>query len=516
MTHGRPASERDSNRLSFGLLSALSAIPFLAHVLTNGNYGMFRDEFYYLACADHPAWGYVDHPPLAMLVLKLWKYFLGDSVWSIRLLPALAGAAVVFLTGTLTRALGGSRYAQGLAALCVAVSPTYLALFGYYSMNWIDVLVWLIAFHVLVKIADDDGRRTWLWLGIILGLGLLNKIGVAVLGFAIMTAILITPMRKHLGRRYIWIAGGFALALFIPHVLWQISQGWPTLEFIENAKRYKIAGHSPVGFLFAQFMGTNPGTVPVWATGLLALFFWRSLRRYRFLGWIYVVAFAVFVVQKSKAYYLAPAYPALWAAGAVALEAWWQKPRVAWARPAAAGLIAVTGIATAPLVIPVLPVEALIAYQSALRVSGPREEVHGAAVLDQLFADRFGWESMAEAVAGEYNLLTQEERASCVILASNYGEAGAIEYYGRRYDLPAVISAHNNYYLWAPEDVTAEVFILIGFNSGEVAIFFESVELKGWVLSPYAMPYENNLRILVARGLKVPFVQVREALRFYI
>jgi 4-amino-4-deoxy-L-arabinose transferase-like glycosyltransferase len=504
----------DAGRLSIGLLTAISAIPFIAHVLTNGNYGMFRDEFYYLACAYHPAWGYVDHPPLAMIILNIWTRFFGDSVWSIRFLPALAGAAVVFLTGALAHALGGRRYAQGLAALCAAICPTYLVVFGMYSMNWVDVLVWLLAFHLLARIAATDGRRTWLWMGVLLGVGLLNKISVIVLGFAIAAAALLTPMRSHLRRRYTWIAAGFALALFVPHLLWQVAHGWPTLEFIENAKRYKISDHSPLEFLFAQFMGAHPGTVLIWGTGLLALFFWYPLRRFRVLGWIYLAAFAVFVLQKSKAYYLTPAYPALWAAGAVALESWWRKPSAAWAKPVTVGLVALTGVAVAPLVLPALPPDTLISYQSALGLSAPKEENHGETTLDQHFADRFGWENMAEVVAGVYDSLSPEERA--VIVASNYGEAGAIEYYSRQYDLPRVISGHNNYALWIPDDLRADVFIMVGFDAGEIDQLFESIEEAALVVSPFAMPYETNLRVLVARGLKVPFEEARQAFRFYI
>jgi hypothetical protein len=386
--------------------------------------------------------------------------------------------------------------------------------FGFYSMNWVDVLVWLLAFHLLVRIGVTDSRRTWLWLGILLGIGLLNKISVMVLGFTIVVAMLLTPMRDHLRRRYVWIAGAFAAGLFVPHLLWQIANGWPTLEFIENAKRYKIADHSPLDFLFAQFMGAHPGTVLIWVAGLLALLFWYPLRRYRFLGWIYLAALAVFVLQKSKAYYLMPAYTALWAAGAVVLESWWRKPRVAWAKPLAAGLIAVTGMATAPLVLPILPPDTLVSYQSALGLTAPAEENHGETTLDQHFADRFGWENMTEVVADVYEGLAPEERA--VIVADNYGEAGAIEYYGRQHDLPRVICGHNNYALWIPEHVVADAYIMVGFDVDEIEEYFESVEAAAPVVSRYAMPYESNMTVLVARGLKVPFEQLRQAIRFYI
>ena len=317
---------------------AVAGLHVLLHVATNGRYGIFRDEFYYLACADHLAWGYVDHPPLSIALLALQRAFLGDSVHAIRVLPALAGAALILLAAVLARELGGGRFAQGLAALSIAIVPQYLVITGFYSMNAIDLLVWAAAALVVVRIVKTDDDRLWLWLGALLGLGLLNKISPLFFATGLGAGVLLTPLRSHLTRPRLWLGGLLAGALFLPHVLWQMANGWPTLEFIRNATRYKNAEFSVAQFAGAQLSEIHPFLAPVVLGGLAWLFAHREGRRFRVLGILYVTVFLVMALQKSKPYYLGPAYPMVLAAGAVAFEGW--TGGRAWAGRARFALIA--------------------------------------------------------------------------------------------------------------------------------------------------------------------------------
>ncbi|MCB1163615.1 glycosyltransferase family 39 protein, partial [bacterium] len=274
-TPSRTASERP---LAWRLLLGLAALQFALHVLSNGRFGMFRDEYYYLACADHLAWGYVDHPPLSIALLAAWRAALGDGVWAIRLLPAAAGAALVFLTGALARELGGRRAAQTLAALAVLIMPALLVTTGFYSMNAFEPLVWLGALLLLVRALRGDGLAPWLWLGALLGLGLLNKISVLLLGAGLAVGLVATPARRAFATPGPWLAGAIALALFAPHLVWQQRHGWPTLEFMANAQARKMIPLPPAAFLGEVALETHPGNLLLWVVGLGWLFAARSVR----------------------------------------------------------------------------------------------------------------------------------------------------------------------------------------------------------------------------------------------
>jgi hypothetical protein len=293
--------------------------------------------------------------------------------------------------------------------------------------------------------------------------------------------------------------------VFAPHLLWQVRHDWPTLEFIGNAQRYKIAVLSPMQFLSAQVLQMHPLSAPIWVAGLAWLLVGKEGRRHRALGIVYVVAFLTMVLQKSKPYYLGPAYPVLFAAGAVAFERW-TRDRTAM-RPVLLGTFAASGLVIAPLAIPLLPVESFIAYQRVLGMGPPAEERQVLGSLPQHFADRFGWEELAVAVAAVHSALPPGEKAAALIVTSNYGEAGALRYYGPRHGLPPAVSQHNNYFLWGPGRAEASVVIAVGMKADDLRGAFESVSEGGRFESRYAMPFETRHPILVCRGPKLPLAE---------
>jgi 4-amino-4-deoxy-L-arabinose transferase-like glycosyltransferase len=496
-------------------LLVLGGLHVLLHVLTNGTYGMFRDEFYYLACADHLAWGYVDHPPLSIALLAASRTVLGDSVHAIRVLPAFAGGCLVVLTGLMARELGGGRFAQLLAALCMAIAPSYLATTGLYSMNAFDLLLWAVSFLLVIRIVKTGNPRLWVFLGAVVGLGLLNKISMLVFGFGLLCGLVLTSHRRQLLSRHVWIAAIIASLLFLPHLLWQVENGWPTLEFMSNAKRYKIAVATPLQFFLGQVLEIHPLNAWLWLVGLCSLLLGRN-RRYRIVGIIYVAAFVAFAAQKSKVYYLAPAYPPLLAAGACAIDTFARRRWWGWTRPVVASVIALGGIATIPMGLPVLPVERLLGYQEALGLRASQAETSTVGALDQHFADRFGWQNMTATVTSVFKTLSPEQQADCVILTGNYGEAGAITYYGRQYGLPPAVSGHNNYYLWGPGEASGRTVIAVGVSGQRLTEFFENVTVGATVVSPHAMPYETNIPVYVCTDPRVPLEEAWHHTKLFI
>ncbi len=489
----------------------VATLVVLTHVVINLRDAMFRDEFYYLACADHLGWGYVDHPPLSIAVLWAMRAVLGTSLVAVRLAPALAGAAVVLLAARMARDWGASRYAQLLVATAVAVAPIYGSLFGYFSMNAFDMLFWTLGALLLARlaampVAEGAGRatRTWLLFGVVCGLGLLNKISVGFFGIGVAVALVLTPLRRHLRTPGPWLALAVAALLFLPHVLWQVQHGWPTLEFIHNAESSKNVHASLRGFFGAQVLLLHPFNAPLWILGLAALLWGRIGNRDRALGIVYLTAFTVLVARGGKAYYLAGAYPPLLAAGAITVDRLVARVRMAaWIRPSLIAVLTLGGILLLPFSALVLPVETFLAYQRALHIEPPREENHTMGPLPQFLADRCGWQEMTGAVASVYASLSEAERGKTLIAANNYGEAGALLYYGRRLGLPAAVCQHNSFYLWGPGNVTPDVVITVGQAPDDLHDTFESVIPAAQIVAPYAMPYETRRPICICRGLKV-------------
>jgi hypothetical protein len=435
-----------SGRLPAAVFVVAAAV-FVLEVAAGPRYGLFRDEYYYLTCADHLAWGYVDHPPLSIAVLAAVKAVLGDSLPAIRLVPALLGALLVVLGGALARVMGGGRFAS-----------------------------------------------------------------VLFFGAGMAVALLVTPLRRLLRRPGPWLAAGLALVLFLPHLAWQVRSGWPTREFIENATRHKNVAMDPLSFLAAQVLEIHTLNAPLWVAGLAWLLFSGRGRAFRALGIVYVVAFAIIVAQHGKPYYLGPAYPPLLAAGAIVVEGLqWRR-----LRPAVVAALLLGGAALAPFAIPLLPVERFVAYQKALGLSPPQAERHAQGPLPQFFADRFGWVEMTEAVDRVYRSLPPDEQARVVIVASNYGEAGALRYHGRRFGLPPAVSPHNSFYFWGPGRDSVDVAIVVGMSPESLREAWAQVEEASRFSSPWAMPYEQRWPILVCRGLKLPLREAWAAARRFI
>lgn len=484
------------------LLWGFAGACFLLHLLFLNRYGIFRDELYYLACADHMAWGYVDQPPLSIAVLWLTRALLGDSLWAIRLPSALALAATVWLTGWLAWEASGKRSAQALAMLAALIAPVYLGIGHFFSMNAFDILFWTASICVLMRALTDPRPSLWVWLGVLLGLGLLNKISVLWLTAGITAGLVLTPYRRQFLTPGPWIAAGVAGLIFAPHVAWQVANGWPTREFIHNATTQKMADMPAGPFLAAQVLLLHPITAPLWLTGLIWSLTSRQAGRWRVGAIAFVTAALILIVNgKSRAEYLAPAYPILFATGAAAWERFWEVRQIRWLPRLAFGVIALLGLIFLPLALPVLPVPVFVRYAQALHVAPPHEEKGGLGVLPQHFADMFGWRELAAAVADVYHRLPASERAECAIYTSNYGEAGAIDYFGRRYGLPRALSGHNNYWLWGTHDWNGQTLIVVNTLSQREQQF-ASVQQVTTVPNPLSMPFEQDLPIYVARRLQ--------------
>jgi len=472
------------------LLVALAGVSFVAHMLVAGNYGYFRDELYYIADGRHLQAGYVDQPLLMGWLAALLRVTIGDSLVAIHIIPALACAGIIVITGLLARELGGGRVAQLVAGVAALFTVDFMVGGSIFSMDVLDQLWWALASLILLRLLRGDAPRLWLLVGLVVAIALLTKLTVLFFCLALVLALLVTPERRYLRTPWPWLAGGIAFLGLLPYLIWNALNGWPTWEFYHQSyQHYGGVGTSPLDFFVAQIGQMNPIAVPLAAAGLI-FYFRPTGARYRLLGWTFVFVYLVLTLLRTKAYFLAPAYPILFAAGAVVFERFKLRPRLAWIRPAYVALLALSGILLAPDVMPILPPATLARVYPAY---------------SQPLGDRFGWDSLTRTVEQVYAALPPAQRAQACVLTSNYGEAGALQQLAPPGRLPPVISGHNNYYLWGPGTCTGQVLILVGFSPSDlqgVHALYANLTLAATQRCQYCVAYEKNLPIYVLSSPK--------------
>lgn len=498
------ASNREPRAFFAGgmlIVLTISLVKLVVHCFFNNRYGYFRDEFNYLACGDHLAWGYVDQPPLLPFLVRVSRIILGDSLRSIRFLPALAISAAVVLTAMIAREFGGRRFALILSAVAVLIAPTYLSSGSLLVTNCLEPLLWMGCVYFAILAIKRDARY-WLWFGVVAGLGLEEKYSIGVLGFGLVVGLLLTKQRRVLVNKWFWLGGVAAFLIFLPNLIWNIHNHWPFLELMHNIRANgRDVQLSALQFFTQQILLLHPLTAPIWIAGVIALLLSPQLKNYRVLGWCYLVAFTVFVMLRGKNYYLAPIYPMLLAAGAVIIESGIERTRQAWLKPAMIVLMIAGGAWLAPIVVPVFSIDHFISYMNKLPFKVPRSErSHERAVLPQHYADQFGWEEMTAMTASAWSRLAPEERRDCGIFAQDYGQAGAIDFLGRRYGLPPALSGHQTYFLWGPRNYSGNCMIVLDDRKEVLDQLFEHVEYVGTSDNPYAL--ERNIPVFLCKGSK--------------
>jgi 4-amino-4-deoxy-L-arabinose transferase-like glycosyltransferase len=477
----------------------IAGISFLAHVLVGNNYGYFRDELYVMAMSHHPAFGYVDVPPLVPWITLLPRLLTGNALWAIHVISALVCAGTIILTGLMARLLGGTRWVQGLAALASATALVLLAFGSLYAYDVFDEFWWQLSATILIVLLRDERPQRWLAFGLVAGLGLLTKETILFWGFALVVGLLLTPQRRLLFTRWTVFGGLIAFALVLPFLIWNATSGWASFQYWASYSQHHSAGGSPLAFLPNQILLMNPLSVLLWGAGLWYFFSARGAR-YRVFGWAYLMLFVLFIAIGGKSYFLAPAYPPLYAGGAVLLGQW----RVRWHRWVAAYpvVLALSGVLLAPVAMPVLP---LAVYGQMYGKSG--QEAGNIYGLSQALVDRFGWEEQVALIAQVYHGLPMDEQRVACIFTANYGEASALVQFGGRYHLPPPISGHNAFYIWGPQGCTGQVLITINIAPQDAARGFSSVTLAARTSCDECVAYENQAPILILRQpkAKAPF-----------
>jgi Dolichyl-phosphate-mannose-protein mannosyltransferase len=514
---------REIQFLAGGMLIvlAIALAKLLFHIYFNNRYGYFRDEFDYISCGDHLAWGYVDQPPLIPFLIHINRAILGDSLRSIRFIPALASSFLVLQTAVLAREFGGRRFALLLAALTTLIAPQYLSNGSLLGTNCLEPNLWMGCAYFSILAIKRNNPRYWLWFGVVAGLGLEEKYSIAVFGFAIVAGLLLTEQRRVFLTSWIWLGGLAAFLIFLPNLLWNMHYHWPFLELLHNIKAEGRDVVLPLPqFFLQQTLLVDPVTAPIWLTGVFALLFSSRLKPYRVLGWCYLVCFTVFFVLHGKSYYLAPVYPMLLAAGAVVIESAINgrktdekqdakqtnqenlRPRRTRLKAVIVVILLASGAHLVPITVPVFSPDGFLAYAKTLPFKLPvMEHDHARAALPQWYADQFGWDEIVAETALAWNRLPAADQKDCGIFAQDYGQAGAIDFLGRSHGLPPALSGDRTYFLWGPRGYSGNCLIVLGDRRGRLEQLFAHVEYVGVSAdNPYAL--ETEISVNICRGPK--------------
>jgi len=514
------SSAPDRTRESFfsngmAVVWAIALANLLFHIYFNNRYGYFRDEFNYISCGDHLAWGYVDQPPLIPFLIHICRAVLGDSLRSIRFIPALASSVLIAQTAAIARELGGRRYAQLLSAICALIAPQYLSNGSLLGTNCLEPNLWMGCAYLFILAIKRNDPRYWLWFGVIAGIGLEEKYSIAVFGLGIVVGLLLTEQRRVFLNKWIWLGGLAAFLIFLPNLLWNIKYDWPFVQLIGAIRaegRDVVLG--PLPYFFQQTLLVNPLTAPIWLAGLFALLFSPRLKPYRALVWCYLVCYTVFFALHGKSYYLAPVYPMLLAAGAVVIESVIDgrrsemngrenvRTRRQWLKPAIALILLVNGAYLAPVVVPVLSPDAFLSYTKYLPFKLPvMEHSHARVALPQWYSDQFGWKEIVDETAVAWNRIPANERRDCGIFAQDYGQAGAIDFFGPRVGLPPALSGHQTWFLWGPRGYSGNCMIVLDDRKEVLEQLWQNVEYVGTSAdNPYAL--EKQIDVFLCKGAK--------------
>jgi len=489
----------------------------LLHLIGNAHYGFFRDELYFIICGRHPAWGYVDQPPLTPLIAAGSQLF-GTSLFLLRATAALCAAGGVFVSVRIVQELRGGWFSQTLAAICVALAVVLLAFGTKVGTDMLGLWLWPLAALYVLRLIDGADSRWWLAVGAAIGVAGEAKYSVLFFAIALIVGLAVSPSRRVLATPWFAAACALAAVIMLPNFIWQAVHGFPMMELLRNGQHGKNIVLTPPAFIVQEILIFNPILSIVWIVGLV---YATVVSRLRWIAATLVVLVVMMIACHAKHYYPANAYPLLFAAGALALEAATALLRLA--RPVIVAIALVAGAALAPLELPILTVNQFFGYGNAVAAvmhvhsKDVASESGKLGVLPQDYADMQGWPQMVSAVAKIYNALPPEQRARTAIFTNNYGEAAAIDFFGRQYRLPPALSGHNQYWLWGPHGFDGSTVIKVGGDDpAHLHQLFGSVRIATYFQNPLGMPYEDNMPIWVLSKPRQSLTALWPSTRMYI
>lgn len=498
-----PSNMYQNRRSTYnGFILLFVALKVILNLFAISHFGFQRDELLHLALGDHLAWGYKEVPPFIALLGSINTSILGGSVFATRIFSTVAAGLIIWFTGLITVELGGRRFAITLACLSLICSPAFLASDYLFQPVVFDQLWWVLAVYLAVKYINTSSIKYLYLIGIVTGGGLLTKYTMGFFALALVIGLLLTKQRRLLLNRHFWFAMLIALVIFLPTMLWEYNHHFPFFTHMGQLRKSQLQYVKSSDFIVQQLL-VNGVAVILWVTGFFFLLFAFKLRKYQFLAFAYLAVFLFLLEMNGKSYYLFGAYPMLFAAGAYGFERWIKNAAL---RTIVTLVFTLPVVRVAPILLPVLPLNTTLAYFDHVNQKYPflrfistwgDRKVHRTS---QDYADMFGWDEITSKVDSAYKTLTPDQQKHTIILADNYGEAGAIHHYGKQYHLPDVICLNSSFALWSPTSIAnADFIIYIDDNNNvttKVGALAASYKKTGQVDNPLAVEYGTGIYLI--------------------
>jgi 4-amino-4-deoxy-L-arabinose transferase-like glycosyltransferase len=492
--HDSPRSHRilSSDTAALWLLGlAFTAV----HLVAGARYGFHRDELLTYSNARDLEWGYVVYPPVTAFLARIELAFFGTSLIGFRFFAAIASGFVAVLTGFMARAMGGGRQAMLVSAFAASIGGPVFFAGSFMSYMSFDLLWWVAVAWCVSRLLQSDDARWWLGIGAAIGLGLMTKYTMAFFAVALLGAMLLDPNRRYFRSAWFWCGVALALLIVAPNLWWQYQHHFVGLAWMRSIHTRDIGLGRTDNFLLKQFWSaTNPAAVPLWLAGLWFLFARPEGRRWRMLGWMYVLTLVLLMAARGREYYLSPAYPMLFAAGAAWAETWLRSLpaqrqtrilRAAWIN------LGIGGLVQAALMLPFVP------------VNSPWWRVQDASS-HQLNME-IGWPELAAIVAHVRDSIPASDCTALGIMADDEGEAGAVNLYGRAYGLPRAVSGMNSNWLRGYGDPPPQTVIAVGFKPDELNQIFAFCQVAAQLSNPYGVVndiFRDRDRVYICRNIR--------------
>ncbi len=496
------------------ILFYISLITLIIPFSINEHFKFHRDEFLYIEMGKHLGWGYLELPPIFGVISFITQAILGGSLFAFRFVSALFNASMALMTGLMVRELGGKRYAQILATVTFML---YLRSGVLFQPVFLDQFIWILCSLFIIKLFKNKTPGNWILVGVILGIGLLSKYTVLLFGFGLTVGLLLTSHRKSFLTKWPWLAGLTAFIIFLPNLIWQHLHDWPFFTFISALSKQQLVNVTISNFMIMQVLSTFLA-FPIAIIGLFYYFFSKEARIFQSLGWMYLTWLITLILTKGKPYYLEPAYPMLVAGGCFWIGQFIQQKGLKILKPAILIILILGAIIRIPYSIPVLSPKSFIVYGKYMsenfNIKEPLRwetgELHN---LMQDYADMMGWENIVATTAKVYHSLTSEEQDKCVIIATNYGFAGAINYYGDKYNLPKSLNFNGSFYLWGPGKLPGDIIIAVGFEKEHFENWCDNVEVAD--IAKFELARESEVPIYLCHDPQITMQELWPRLAKY-
>jgi hypothetical protein len=491
-----------NKRLFWLLTGGLVLAKLLIHLLTNTNYELHRDEMLYFSMGNHLSWGFASTPPLMSFLAFIDIHVFGYHEFAVKFFPALFGASIIVLIALFVREIGGKGFAVFTGSFAYIISTSMLRTSSLFMPVIFELFFWMLFLFFILKLINRQNPKYWIGIGISFGLAFLNKYSILFLGFSTVIALLISQHRKLLFSKYLIYGALLSICIALPNIIWQVNHRFPVVTHMRELYRTQLI-YVPVKVFISEQILMNFSCILIWFSGLLAILYYKAEKKFRVFAWLYFIIILVFLIAKGKHYYTLGIYTMFFAFGGYYLEKYLVgKQKII--RNSILVFSLIMSLVFLPLGLPILPQPQMekycLAFSKYITPIPMRNEDNSYTSIPQDYMDMTGWKELAELASVAYNKLDSTQKKDCIFYANDYGQAGAIDFYGKKSHLPAPVCTSDSYIFWAPDSLTASNFIISDSHLGDIPELFNNYAEVGEVKNIYFR--ENGIKIYFCQNPK--------------